>query len=152
MMEVYDPRTKLQEEFIYCINDSGAVITNGMVVVKDFTAIGALTTLTSGIAKELATTTTSANDATLLGVAYIEDGRKVAIGETFRVMKRGLHPAVLIDGTTDVAIGDAIASHTVAGVAAKATAAVGAVLGHALAAETDAYTTGQSIPAYIDVK
>ena len=152
MMEVYDPRAKLQEEFIDCINDSAAVITNGMVVVKDFAAIGALTTLTSGIAKELATTTTSANDATLLGVAYIEDGREVAIGETFRVMKRGLHPAVLIDGGTDVAIGDALASHTTAGVAAKATAAVGAVLGHALKAETDAYSTGQSIPVYVDVK
>lgn len=97
----------------WAVNKSGAALTAGMVLVLDPTAAN------HGAGKVLPVkTTTTAHDpkvcgAVPAGASTIPDGAKFFLQHT------GLHTALKVDGTTDLANGDPVDTFTTAGVAAK---------------------------------
>jgi hypothetical protein len=64
------------------------------------------------------TTTTSADSVLAAGVVA-ENESTVPVGGKFWLQVGGLHNSVQIDGTTDIAFGDPVGTHTAAGVADK---------------------------------
>ena len=111
--------------FIEMINDSGADVARGDLVVLD-TAKG----------RNYFSTTTSGNDNKVIGMAAeaIADGAKGLI-QTYGPTKY-----LKVDGNTDIAAGDFIATFTTAGIGQKGT--IGS--GNCIALATEAYTTNDA--------
>jgi hypothetical protein len=97
---------------------AAANLVNGDVVIWDPTAVDGITV----------NTTTDADSKYVAGVMI----ETVASGAYGRMMVRGLHTAVKIDGgTTDVAAHALLSTCGVAGYCTTATGTVGTILGHA---------------------
>jgi hypothetical protein len=98
--------------FIRCVAQTD--LESGDVVILDETAVEV-----DGVPP--VTTTTSADHVQGLGVVAV--GQEVVLsGTDVLVQVSGLHPAVKIDGTTDISHGDSVATFTTAGVGDKAAA------------------------------
>ena len=110
---------------------AGVAITKGMVLIWDLSG-------TYGDAGYVVTTTTTANNGAVAGVAMDD----AAIGEPLRMCIAGVIEA---NAAATVAAADTVATHTVAGQCNDATPTAGAVLGEAL-------TTSSGSKAIIHVK
>lgn len=129
----------------YCraVNKSGGALTAGMVLVFAPTAAN----IGAGLPVPVKTTTTQ-NDPLACG-AVPAGSPSIPNGATFVMQIAGLHTALLVDGTTDLANGDPLSTFTTAGVACKGanTTAVGVRGRFAVycdaAYTTDATTTGK---------
>jgi len=153
--QLNDPSKELSTVLIPCVNGASAALAHGDVVVKDTAAQIIAVAADAKVCPEEVTTTTNADDPLLVGVVYDPEGYGIAVGGVCQVMIRGYHPAVKVDGTTDITAGDFLATFTTAKYAAKANATkvVGAILGVALLGETDTIAAGATpIPVFIDVK
>jgi hypothetical protein len=100
--------------FIRCLAKTALV--SGDVVVLD-------TTAASNVAGQLTpiTTSTGGDDVQALGVVAVGQDT-IPSGAECVVQICGLHPAVKIDGTADIAAGDSVSTFTTAGVGDKAAA------------------------------
>ena len=111
---------------IELINDSGAAVARGDLVMLD-TAKG----------RNYFTTSTGGNDNKIIGMAFeriVDTGRgKIQIYGPTKYLK--------VDGNTDIAAGDFIASYTTAGIGQKGT--IGS--GNCIALATEAYTANDSL-------
>jgi hypothetical protein len=105
-------------------NVSGGTLTTGTVVVYNSSAAG-----------DEITTTTTAGDGKVIGVVQAS----INNAQYGKVCTLGKITDLKADGTTDIAIGDFLSTHTVAGVAKKAT--VGET---AFAIALEAYTVDDS--------
>jgi hypothetical protein len=106
-------------------NVSGGTVEKGSVVI-----------FSPSLGLDELTTTTTAGDNKVLGVA----SSRSTSGRTITVLVEGQTDLLKVDGTTDIAVGDFLSTHTVAGVAAKGLA------GHmAFAIALEAYTTNNSL-------
>lgn len=146
-----NPATGVSQEFKEFVNNgASAAMSHGQVICTDFADMA--THHAAGTAYgEFAIPATGANQVGVLGIVWDPEGFGVAAGQRGVVMTRGIHPAVKVDGTTDIAIGDQLATKASGSVCIKATPAVGAVVGVALAG----YTTNDAngvIAALIEVR
>lgn len=108
----------------YVKNTSGGTITAGNVVTLKAVASG-----------EEVTTTTTAGDDKVWGVAL----ETAANNAYFHILVEGMTTALTVNGTTDIAIGDFLATFTTAGIAYKASAG-----DQTFAMALEAYTTNDS--------
>lgn len=106
------------------VNSSGATINAGNLVTWHATAAG-----------NAITTTTTAGDTKLFGMAEAA----INNGATGYILVKGHTTLLTVDGTTDIAVGDYITSFTTAGIGAKATAGQSAI-----AIALEAFTTDAS--------
>lgn len=127
----------------YCraVNKSGGALTAGMVLVFDPTAANV------GAGKPVpVTTTTTANHALPCG-AVPAGSPSIPNGATFVMQIAGLHTALLVDGTTDLANGDPLSTFTTAGVAAKGSNSTAAGVRGRFAVYCDAAYTSDATTA-----
>lgn len=110
-------------------NISGATVAEGAVVVLDATSSNADVYLSF-------TTTTTQDDSAVFGVVLNGPVLNGAVGE---ILTQGFADKVLVDGTTDIAVGDLLSTFTTAGIAAKANNSSGV-----FAIAQEAYTTNDS--------
>lgn len=108
-------------------NGSGGTLVRGNTVVMDW----------ANCTPDLltVTTTTSGNDVTVAGVVY---STSVASGGIVEVQCYGPTKGLMVDGTTDIAVGDALGTFTTAKIAAKSTT------GGRFARALEAYATNDS--------
>lgn len=111
--------------FIEMINDSGAAVTRGDLVMQD-TAKG----------RNYFTTSTGGNDNKIIGMA----AEAMANGAKGLVQVYGPTKYLKVNGTADIAAGDFISSYTEAGIGQKGT--IGS--GNCIALANEAYTTNDS--------
>ena len=110
------------EKEVYQMNNlSGGSIVEGDLVI--YTTVG-----------DSFTTTTTAGDDKVMGMAM----GTISAGNYGPILKAGYTTKLKVNGTTDIAVGDWIGTHTVAGVGAKVTS------GTAIAIALEAYTTNDS--------
>lgn len=120
MKTLNDPSTGTEDTFIEAINESGAALAHGDVVVRKMTTLALGQTVS-------VTTSTSANDPAILGVIHDPNGDGIADGGVCRVQVRGYHPAVKILSTVTPAFGNILTNSTTA---KKCTNAVGATVAY----------------------
>lgn len=120
-----------QREVISMKNTSGATITAGEIVTLKAVAAG-----------NEVTTTTTASDNAIFGVAT----ESLTNNTTGYIQIGGKTTLLKVDGTTDIAVGDYITTFTTAGIGQKATVGtVGVTPGHlAIAVALEAYTANDS--------
>lgn len=98
----------------YAKNKSGGALAKGDVVVYDYAD--------STPALYAVKSTTSAGDTAIAGMVY----EAIAADKVGRIQRKGPTRSLKVNGTTDIAVGDRICSHTVAKVGAKSADGVGA--------------------------
>ena len=112
-------------QYIEMINDSGAAVARGDLVMLD-TAKG----------RNYFTTSTGGNDNKIIGMA----AEAIANGAKGLIQIYGPTKYLKVNGTADIAAGDFISSYTEAGIGQKGT--IGS--GNCIALATEAYTTNDS--------
>lgn len=154
--ELVNPNTGVATKLIEFVNkEASTAMAHGDVIVSDTAGLATLSAA-SGVLGEHAKLSSSANQVGILGVVYDPGAIGVPAGGRGLAMVRGIHPAVKVevalgDGSTDLSIGEQIASSATAGKCGPATAAPGKVIGYSLIVWDDEAADG-TIPAYIDVK
>lgn len=148
-MSINDPSSGVTTVLIPFLNKSAITLQHGHVVVKDPVSMAAATPPN---VPEAVTTTTTQDSPLLAGVVYDPTKKGIPVGEVGQLMVRGFHDGVKVNGTADIAVGDLLSTYSAAGISGKvSTAAVGGVLGVALAAYTNNDSNGV-IKAFIDLK
>lgn len=113
---------------IHCVNNSGAALAQGDVVVLDRS--------NSTVNAIYVTTSTGGNDIDVVGMVYDATLPSLGIG---RVQIWGPTKYLKVDGTTDIAVGDMLGTYTTAKIAQKSTTA------GRFARAMEAYTTNDSL-------
>lgn len=121
----------MEKRVVYMKNTSGGSITAGSLVTLKAVAAG-----------NEVTTTTTASDNAVFGMAE----ETIASTASGYILVRGKTTLLKVDGTTDIAIGDYISTFTTAGIGQKATVGtLNTTPGHlAIAFALEAYTTNDS--------
>ena len=144
-----NPSSSTDDEYVEFVNDSGAALAHGDVVVMK------LASLVAATQKESGTTTTTKYDDKVLGVVHDPMAQGVANGAVGTYCRRGFHQITVPGAVITALTTSALYCNGTAKVAAKATASA-TILGGArigfLTGVAKTSTASTTAYAFIDVK